>query len=296
MRINVQLIDASNDKHLWAQVYDRELTDVFAIQSELAQEIASALKATLSPDEQERIERKPTRKRRRLPSLSAGARDLHSAGPSSRRSGARGTTLRAGDPARSVVRARLRASRRIWKAGSITRSNRCRRARRKRGAAASEALRLQPESAGGASGARLRPLLRRSRLRSRPERARHRADGICRTTPGSFARWRRSSAGRENGNESNANYEKAVSLNPKDPILLENHGYELPGANETTRRQRRIFDRAVQAAPDTFTIRELRARIDFDVERRSPADADSCSRACRKTSIRTGRSPWRATI
>ena len=60
VRINVQLIDASNDRHLWAQVYDRELTDVFAIQSELAQEIASALKATLSPDEQQRIEKKPT--------------------------------------------------------------------------------------------------------------------------------------------------------------------------------------------------------------------------------------------
>jgi adenylate cyclase len=60
VRINVQLIDASNDKHLWAQVYDRELNDVFAIQSELAQEIASALKATLSPEEQHRLEKKPT--------------------------------------------------------------------------------------------------------------------------------------------------------------------------------------------------------------------------------------------
>ena len=40
VRVNVQLIDAYNDRHLWAQVYDRELTDVFAIQSELAQNIA----------------------------------------------------------------------------------------------------------------------------------------------------------------------------------------------------------------------------------------------------------------
>ena len=46
VRVNVQLIDATNDKHLWAQNYDRELTDVFAIQTDLAQEIASALKAT----------------------------------------------------------------------------------------------------------------------------------------------------------------------------------------------------------------------------------------------------------
>lgn len=60
VRINVQLIDAASDRHLWAQIYDRELTDVFAIQSELAQEIASALKARLSPSEQAQIERKPT--------------------------------------------------------------------------------------------------------------------------------------------------------------------------------------------------------------------------------------------
>ena len=60
VRINVQLIDATNDRHLWAQVYDRELTDLFAVQSELAQEIAGALEATLAPGEQERIVRKPT--------------------------------------------------------------------------------------------------------------------------------------------------------------------------------------------------------------------------------------------
>jgi TolB-like protein len=60
VRINVQLIDASNDRHLWAQVYDRELTDMFAVQSDLAREIAGALKATLAPGEEERIGRKPT--------------------------------------------------------------------------------------------------------------------------------------------------------------------------------------------------------------------------------------------
>src|SRR5204863_1084259 len=60
VRINVQLIDAATDRHLWAQVYDRELTDMFAVQSDLAREIAGALKATLAPAEQERIEHKPT--------------------------------------------------------------------------------------------------------------------------------------------------------------------------------------------------------------------------------------------
>src|SRR6266700_8011847 len=49
VRVNVQLIDATNDEHIWAQDYDRDLTDVFAIQSDLAREITSALQAKLSP-------------------------------------------------------------------------------------------------------------------------------------------------------------------------------------------------------------------------------------------------------
>jgi TolB-like protein/Tfp pilus assembly protein PilF len=60
VRVNVQLIDASNDKHIWAEDYDGDLTDVFKIQTDLAQQIAAALQAKLSPSEKEHIERKPT--------------------------------------------------------------------------------------------------------------------------------------------------------------------------------------------------------------------------------------------
>ena len=60
VRVNVQLINAENDQHIWAEDYDRELTDVFAIQSDLAQQIASELRAKLSPIEKALIERKPT--------------------------------------------------------------------------------------------------------------------------------------------------------------------------------------------------------------------------------------------
>src|SRR5208282_3501619 len=55
-----QLIDANEDKHMWAETYDREFKQVFAIQSEIAQKIAGSLQATLSPAEKERINRKPT--------------------------------------------------------------------------------------------------------------------------------------------------------------------------------------------------------------------------------------------
>jgi TolB-like protein/Tfp pilus assembly protein PilF len=60
VRVNVQLIDAANDVHLWAINYDRDLTDVFAIQTDLAQKISDALQAKLSPAEKSRMERKPT--------------------------------------------------------------------------------------------------------------------------------------------------------------------------------------------------------------------------------------------
>src|SRR5262249_36857542 len=60
VRIVGQLIDARTDEHLWAETYDRDLKDVFAIQSEVAQQIARALRATLSPAEKKRIGQSPT--------------------------------------------------------------------------------------------------------------------------------------------------------------------------------------------------------------------------------------------
>jgi len=62
VRINVQLIDAVTDEHLWAESYDRELTaeNIFAIQSDIAQAIAHALQAVLTPQEQSRVAAVPT--------------------------------------------------------------------------------------------------------------------------------------------------------------------------------------------------------------------------------------------
>src|SRR5438874_3880367 len=61
VRVNAQLIDARNDAHLWAQTYDRDLADVFAIQSEIAKAIADQLQAKLSPAEKNAIEQRPTK-------------------------------------------------------------------------------------------------------------------------------------------------------------------------------------------------------------------------------------------
>ena len=60
VRVSAQLIDARTDRHVWAETYDRELADVFAIETELAQAIASELQAKLSASEKASVEEKPT--------------------------------------------------------------------------------------------------------------------------------------------------------------------------------------------------------------------------------------------
>jgi len=58
--VNVELIDTRNDKQVWSQRYDRTLTDTLSLQGELAVEIARELRATLTPQEKQRVEAKPT--------------------------------------------------------------------------------------------------------------------------------------------------------------------------------------------------------------------------------------------
>lgn len=60
IRIRVQLIDGKTDEHLWAETYDREFKEVFAIQSEIAQNVARELKINIDPDVKQRIEALPT--------------------------------------------------------------------------------------------------------------------------------------------------------------------------------------------------------------------------------------------
>jgi len=61
VRITARLIDTATDKNIWADTFDRDSKEIFAIQSDIAQQIAAALKATLTPAEKERIEKKPTK-------------------------------------------------------------------------------------------------------------------------------------------------------------------------------------------------------------------------------------------
>src|SRR5712691_8234080 len=61
VRVNVQLIDARADAHLWAKTFDRDIKDVFAVESEVSQEIADALQAKLSPNQSDTLAAAPTR-------------------------------------------------------------------------------------------------------------------------------------------------------------------------------------------------------------------------------------------
>jgi len=74
VRINVQLIDAGTDQHLWAQDYDGDLSDVFKVQTEFAEKIARALQATLSPGEKAQLEGEPTQD----PAARMAYQDAHS--------------------------------------------------------------------------------------------------------------------------------------------------------------------------------------------------------------------------
>jgi len=60
IRVTTQLIDVAADKHLWAQNYDRNLDDIFAVQSDIAKQVADALRVRILSPERERIEKKPT--------------------------------------------------------------------------------------------------------------------------------------------------------------------------------------------------------------------------------------------
>jgi TolB-like protein/Tfp pilus assembly protein PilF/KaiC/GvpD/RAD55 family RecA-like ATPase len=60
IRVTTQLIDVARDEHLWAQNYDRNLDDIFAVQSDVAKQVAEALRVQILLSEKERVEKKPT--------------------------------------------------------------------------------------------------------------------------------------------------------------------------------------------------------------------------------------------
>jgi len=260
VRINVQLIDASNDRHLWAQIYDRELTDMFAVQSDLAREIAGALKATLAPEEEQRIVRKPTENGDAY-LLYQEAHEIFNRPDRHHDDLARVEELYERairlDPNFALAQARL-SHVESWMFYAIEPlPARAQKAR----TAAEAALRLQPDLAEShlAMGY-VHYYVDHDYNAALNEFAIARA-GLP-NDPGIFRAMAAIQRRQGKWQESSASYAKAVSLDPTDPILLENMGMNYLSVRDYTTAAR-IFDRALKAAPETFTIRELRTRVDF---------------------------------
>lgn len=261
VRVTVQLIDAEHDRHIWAQTYDRDLTDVFAIQSELAQEIASQLKAKLSPAETARIQERPTsnnkayRAYQQAHDISSSPEETLDALTQAEQLYERATQL---DPTFALAFARLsQLQSRIYYLLEPT-PERLARAT----ASAREAMRLQPNlPESHLALGNIYYYGERDYARARAEFEIARA-GLP-NDPAVFLAMGSIERRQGKWHEAIVDLEKAASLSPGDPDMIENLGLtyqavrDYPAAAKT-------FDRAVALIPKSFEANSLRAQVDID--------------------------------
>jgi TolB-like protein/Tfp pilus assembly protein PilF len=275
VRVNVQLIDATTDEHLWASDYDRELTDVFAIQTDLAQKISEALSAKLSPTEKAQLQKKPTHSGEAYLAF-IQARNLYVPEDFEKLKQAEQLYDRALqlDPDFALAAASY-GQMEAW----IYRNYDKTAPRMQKGRAlVQRALQLQPElpEAHLALGfwsyygdldfdAALKEFeIARRGLPN--EAGAYLAIGAIQRRQG---KW----------NESNANLEKAISLNPNDTWPMQNLGinYELQRNFDAANK---IFDRALSVDPKALGIMELKAKAaveergDFSMAEKFLEDVD----------------------
>ena len=263
VRVNVQLINVENDQHLWAEDYDRELTDVFAIQSDLAQKIAGELRAKLSPAEKAQIERKPTENSEAYLAFVEGhdllthPDRLRTDTEKAEQLFERATRL---DPNFAGAFAAFG-----WVEDWMYHTFDPTPARKaKARAAVEEALRLQPDlpEAHLALGfyhyyceRNYQPALEEFAIARKilPNSADvYLAIGAIQRRQGKWA-------------ESTANMEKAASLSPKDAFLLINLADNYRAADDFEHADR-LFDRAIEAAPNSVSARTGKAMLAVDLK------------------------------
>jgi serine/threonine-protein kinase len=261
VRVNVQLINADTDEHMWAEDYDRDLTDVFAIQTDLSQQIVRELQAKLSPMEKAQIERRPTENGEAYLAFIQGHEMFYR--PDKFRSNTeraeqlfeKATKL---DPNFAGAFAAL-AWVHDWNYHDFDPTpGRKEKAR----AAAVEALRLQPNLPEAHlamgfyyyycerdyQGALNEFAIAKLSLPNSPEV--YMAIGAIERRQG---KWK----------ESTANLEKAASLSPKDAWVLQNLADNYY-ANRNFETADKIFDRAIEAAPSSFGPRAEKGKLAID--------------------------------
>ena len=255
VRVNVQLINADNDEHIWAEDYDRDLTDVFAIQSDLAQKIATALEAKLSPNEKARLNQRPTQNSEAY--LLFIQAEPYAAGPEMFTE----NSLKAEqlyeqaiklDPNFAVAHACLS----MVEGWAYHTFDPTPARREKARASADEALRLQPDLPEGhlALGYAYYYCDRDY------ERALSEFEIAKRDLPNNAQAYMAIGAiQRRQGKwkESIVNFEKSVALDPKNVGFLYNLGFSYVALKEYQAADK-MFDRALEVAPDAFSSRALK--------------------------------------
>ncbi|HEX4708163.1 MAG TPA: tetratricopeptide repeat protein, partial [Candidatus Udaeobacter sp.] len=258
VRVSVQLINANNDEHMWAEDYDRDLTDVFAIQTDLAQKIASSLQAKLSPNEKERLARQPTQ------NADAYLLFIQAHDYANRTDMFRDTSLKAEklfeqatklDPNFAAAFAGLSMVE-SWAYHSF---DPLPARREKARTAANEALRLQPDLPeahlalgfsyyyGDRNYERALAEFEIAKRGLPNEAQAYMAIGAIQRRQG---RWV----------ESTANLEKAAELDPKNSSVLVNLGYNYMGTRNFEAADK-IFDRGIEAAPESFGSAALKSEL-----------------------------------
>ena len=261
VRVNVQLINASNDEHMWAEDYDRDLTDVFAIQTDLAQKIARELQAKLSPMEKAQIERKPTENGQAYLAF-LQAHDLFTRPDKFRADTEKAEQLFEQatrlDPDFAEAFAGL-----AWVHDWMYHDFDPTPARKEKArAAAEQAIRLQPNL----PEARLALGFYHYYCERNYQAALDEFAIAKQSLPNSAEVYLAIGAiERRQGKweESTANLERAASLSPKDAWVLENLADNYY-ANKNFEAADKIFDRAIEAAPKSFGPRAEKAKLAID--------------------------------
>src|SRR2546430_15258223 len=257
VRVNVQLIDANSDEHIWASDYDRDVIDVFAIQSDLAQKIAEALQAKLSPGEKSQMTQKPTENAEAyLAFVQAHNLSCEVEEPAKLKQSeqlyARAIEL---DPNFALALARY-SQLESWFLHDIDRTpERRERAR----SLAERALQLQPDLPEGHLALGFSyyygdnnydAALREFEMAQRDlpnESEVYLAIGAIQRRQGKWA-------------ESTANMEKAVSLNPKDTWPLQNLAFNYQMLRDFSKANQTI-DRALSLNPTGFALWEIKSKL-----------------------------------
>ena len=258
VRVSVQLINANNDEHIWAEDYDRDLTDVFAIQTDLAQKIASALQAKLSPNEKARLDHQPTK------DSDAYLLYLQAHDYANRPDRFRDTSLKAEELFEQAIKldpnfALAFAGLSMAQSWLYHEAERTPARREKARLNANEALRLQPDLPEGhlALGYSYyygdrdyQRALAEFEIAKRDlpnEADAYSAIAAIQRRQGKWA-------------ESTANFEKSVSLDPKNANVLFNFAFNYRAQRDFETADK-IFDRAIVAEPQSFAPRAMKSAL-----------------------------------